>query len=73
MGKPFQTPQGLRTPVSRFKNNLGQGRLHNTTLSGNTKFFLKIITDVSDYIHGSIVLSGIIKHRDGSVEPSKQH
>ena len=62
MRKTFQSPQGLRTPVGRFKNNLGQSRLHDAALPGNTKFFLKVITNISDYVHRGTVFSRIIGH-----------
>ena len=63
MGKTFQSPQRLRTPVVRFKNNLRQSRLHDAALPGNTKFFLKVITDRCDYVHSSTTFSSITGHR----------
>lgn len=47
----LQSPEGFRLPVFRQKNNRSGQFIHQTALSGNPKFFLKICIYMSDDIH----------------------
>ena len=52
VGKLFQSPQGIRIPVSRFKYNVGLQFLHQTALAGNAELFGKFTVDMGNGLHG---------------------
>lgn len=56
VGEILQPPEGFRLPVFRQKNDRSGQFIHQTALSGNPKFFLKICIYVSDDIHDAFIL-----------------